>query len=82
MAAELEKIIVDADLRQIQSLPPDLRYQRFNFRTRLDYPIIGAEFGLPWQGQGAPIEFAVWRQRQRVKPHKICGNHKFWELAL
>jgi hypothetical protein len=76
MAAEIEKIIGDADRADVEERLPYLRQQQFGGIARRD--IVAFEIGANSAGrrQTIAIEFLVRRQRQAIEKHEARWDHR------
>ena len=79
VAAEFEEAVVAADLLNAQQVLPDSRDNLLDLAARC---LVGAAGkGIVRRGrQGLAVEFAIWRQWQRVENHEGAWQHVFGQL--
>ncbi|CFL20531.1 Uncharacterised protein [Burkholderia pseudomallei] len=74
MTAQLEEVVVAADLIDLQQVPPDLG-QCFFFCALRRFVFGAGVCVVRRRGQCAPVQLAVRRQRPRVQPHIRRRHH-------
>ncbi|KGX48690.1 hypothetical protein Y043_6410 [Burkholderia pseudomallei MSHR2138] len=74
MTAQLEEVVVAADLIDLQQVPPDLG-QCFFFCALRRFVFGAGVCVVRRRGQCTPVQLAVRRQRPRVQPHVRRRHH-------
>ena len=73
VAPELEKVVIRADSFDSEHLAPDRGDRFFNRRPRRGVRPLGP--GLFGRWEGAPVDFSVGRQGQRLHQDECGGHH-------
>ena len=76
VAAELEEVVMHADLRQAEHLGPDPRQCLFDVAPWSRALGLGARQRAP--GKGLAVELAASIERQGLESHEGCGHHVVW----
>ena len=82
MAAEIEKVVINANRAHIQNLLPDSGELQFELITRRSKNLRGFLSESIRRRQGAAINFARRRQRQTSEDHKQRRHHVIRQLLL
>ncbi|CRM73735.1 hypothetical protein [Pseudomonas sp. 24 E 13] len=80
IAAQLEEVIVEADLLQVQHRAPDGRQRAFQ-RIAWRHVRLAVRFRIGLR-QGAPVELAVGGQRHAVEHDYVGGHHVVRQVRL
>ncbi len=80
IAAQLEEVVVEPDLRHVQHCAPDRRQLLLEVADRR-HVVLTIELGVR-RGQGPSVEFAVGRQRHAVQQNQVRRHHVIRQLRL
>ena len=82
MAAEVEKVVINADRAHIQNLLPNSGELQLKLITRSCKAPGGFRHETIRRRQSAAINFARWRQGQFFEDHKQRRHHVIRQLLL
>src|SRR6185369_14356922 len=80
VSTQLEKVIVDADLIDIQHAGPNLR-ERLLDRIAWRRVNLFIRSRMRWSREGGAIDFAIRRQRQTIEKYECRRHHVFRQAA-
>ena len=80
VAAQLEKVVIEADMFKVQHLAPHLGQTGLQ-RIARGHVVLAIELNIG-RRQGAAVEFAVGGQRHAVQQHQVRGHHVIRQLRL